>query len=56
MHRRPTTAHLPLELLEALDTAARRDLRSRSKQLERYVREGLARDGVDVPPPPSPET
>ena len=49
---KPTSMKLDLDLVAAVDAAARSDLRSRSKQIERYIREGLARDGVSIPDPP----
>jgi metal-responsive CopG/Arc/MetJ family transcriptional regulator len=48
MRHPPTSTRLPPELLTLVDGVARRNLRTRSKQIEAYIREGLAREGVVV--------
>ena len=44
MRHPPTSVRLPVDLLQLADTVARSQLRTRSKQIEKYIREGLARD------------
>lgn len=48
MRYRPTSYRFPSVMLDAVKRAADRDLRSVTKQIERYVREGLERDGIAV--------
>jgi hypothetical protein len=48
MRYKPTSYRLPDDVTAALKLAAGRDLRSTTKQLERYIREGLERDGIQV--------
>lgn len=42
----PVSIQLPSSIVTAIDAAARREDRSRSAQVRRYIREGLARDGL----------
>lgn len=43
-----TTIRLPLDVKQALERQAERDVRTLQGQIEFYCREGLRRDGVDL--------
>lgn len=46
----PTVSlRIPQNVLATLDVAARRQVRTRTGQILRYIREGLIRDGCPVP-------
>ena len=46
--RKVIAASLAPDVVRALDDIRRRETRTRSSQIAHYVRQGLARDGVDV--------
>ncbi len=45
MSVRPVSVHLPSEVVEALDNLSKREDRSRSRLVLRYVRRGLEAEG-----------